>query len=110
MVENEDSNGNTLAKNQWIKKIKKETSDKPSKPLNVEILENAAANIFSMIQRKSFPEEVKTLSSGTHNTNRVNRSSILFKLDPFLDSNSVLRVGGRLSQSKLISNEYHACL
>ena len=28
-----------LAKNQWIKKIKKETSDKPSKPLNVEILE-----------------------------------------------------------------------
>ena len=28
-----------LTKNQWIKKIKKETSDKPSKPLNVEILE-----------------------------------------------------------------------
>ena len=25
-----------LAKNQWIKKIKNETSDEPSKPLNVE--------------------------------------------------------------------------
>ena len=93
-----------LAKNQWIKKIKKET-DKPSKPLNVEILENAATVIFRMIQRKSFLEEVKALSSGTHNTNGVNRSSSLFKLDSFLDSNGALWVGGRLSRSKLTSNE-----
>ena len=60
-----------------------------------------------MIQRKSFPEEVKGLSSGTHNTNGVNRSSSLFRLDPFLDSNGVLRVGGRFSRSKLTSNEAH---
>ena len=60
-----------------------------------------------MIQRKSFLEEVKALSCGTHNTNGVNRSSSLFKLDPFLDSNGVLRVGGRLSRSKLTSNEAH---
>ena len=93
-----------LAKNQWIKKIKKET-DKPSKPLNVEILENAATVIFRMIQRKSFLEEVKALSSGTHNTNGVNRSSRLFKLDSFLDSNGALWVGVRLSRSKLTSNE-----
>ena len=38
-----------LAKNQWIMKIKKETSDKPLKPLNFEILEHAAALIFRMI-------------------------------------------------------------
>ena len=60
-----------------------------------------------MIPKKSFPEEGKALSSGTHNTNGVNRSSSLFKLDPFLDSNGVLRVGGRLSRSKLTSNEAH---
>ena len=60
-----------------------------------------------MIQRKSFPEEVKALSSGTHNTNGVSRSSSLFILDPFLDSNGVLWVGGRLSQSRLTSNEAH---
>ena len=41
-----------LAKNQWVKKIKKEASNKPSKPLNVEKLENAATVIFRMIQRK----------------------------------------------------------
>ena len=60
-----------------------------------------------MIQRKSFPEELKALSFGRHSTNGVNRSSSLFKLDPFLDSNGVLRVGGRLSRSKLTSNEAH---
>ena len=91
-----------LAKNQWIKKIKKQTSDKQSKLL---MLENAATVIFRMIQRKSFLEEVKALSSSTHNSNGVNQSSSLFKPDPFLDSNGVLWVGGRLSRSKLTSNE-----
>ena len=69
-------------------------------------MENAATVIQNDIQ-KSFLEEVKALNSGTHNTNGVNRSSSLFKLDPFLDNNGVLRVGGRLSQSKLTSNEAH---
>ena len=90
-----------LAKNERIKKVKKQTSGKQSKLLNVEML---------MIQRKSFLEEVKVLSCGTHNSNEVNRSSSLFKLDPFLDSNSVLQVSGRLSRSKLTSNEAHPVL
>ena len=60
-----------------------------------------------MIQRNSFLEEFKALSSGTHNSNGVNRSSSLFKLDPFLDSNGILQVGGRLRRSKLTINEAH---
>ena len=94
-----------LVKNQWIKKIKKQTSDKQSKLL---MLENAATVIFRMIQRKSFLEEVKALSSSTHNSNGVNQSSSLFKPDPFRDSNGVLWVDGRLSRSKLTSNEAHS--
>ena len=90
-----------LAKNQQIKKIEKQTSDEQSKLLNVEML---------MIQRKSFLEEVTVLSSGTHNSNEVNRSSSLFKLDRFLDSNGVLQISGRLSRSKLTSNETHPVL
>ena len=96
-----------LAKNQWLNKIKKQTSDKQPNLINVEMLENAATVIFRMIQRNSFLEEVKALSSGTHNSNGVNRSSSLFKLDPFFDSNGILRVGGRLRRSKLTSNEAH---
>ena len=96
-----------LAKNQWLNKIKKQTSDKQPNLINVEMLENAATVIFRMIERNSFLEEVKALSSGTHNSNGVNRSSSLFKLDPFLDRNDVLRVGGRVRRSKLTSNEAH---
>ena len=62
-----------LVINQWIKKNKKQTLDKQSKLLNVEMLENAATVIFRMIQRKSFSEEVKALNSSTHNSNGVNQ-------------------------------------
>ena len=58
-----------------------------------------------MIQRKSFLEEVKALSSSINNSNGVNQSSSLFNLDPFLGNNGVLRVRGRLCRSKLTSNE-----
>ena len=71
------------------------------------MLENAATVIFRMIQRKSFLEEVKVLSSGTHNSYGVNQSNSLFKLDLFLDNKGVLRVGDRLNRSKLTSNEAH---
>ena len=62
-----------LAKNQWLKKIKKQTSDKQPNLLSIEMLENAATVVFRMIQRKSFLEEVEALSSGTHNSNGLNR-------------------------------------
>ena len=97
MVENEESNGNGyLSQKPMDKENKKKTSDKLSKPLNVEIMENAAKIIFRMIQRKLFPEDVKALNSGTHNTNGVNRSSSFFKLGLLLKNNGVLQVGGRL--------------
>ena len=72
------------------------------------MLENTATVTFRMIQRKSFLEEIKALSSSTHNSNGLNQSSSLFKLDLFLDSNGAVQVGGRLSRSKLISNEAHS--
>ena len=62
------------------------------------MLENAATVILRMIQWKTFLEEVKAINSGTHNSNGVNPTISLFKLDPFLDIN-VLWVGGRLSTS-----------
>ena len=92
----------TLARNKRVKKIKKQTSDKQLRLLDVEMSENTATVIFRMIQRKSLLEQVKVLISGIHNSNGVNQSSSLFKLDLFLDSNGALRVGGRLSRSKLI--------
>ena len=36
-----------------------------------------------------------------------NKSSKLYKLDPFLDSDGLLRVGGRLGESRLSHSEAH---
>jgi hypothetical protein len=37
----------------------------------------------------------------------VNKSSIIFTLDPFLDDQGVMRVGGRLSRSDLDTDQKH---
>ena len=37
----------------------------------------------------------------------IHRSSILFRLDPFLDTDGVLSVGGRLKRSMLDINKVH---
>ena len=38
----------------------------------------------------------------------IHRSSSIFKLDPFLDTDGVLRVGGRLKRSMVDINEVHS--
>ena len=49
-----------------------------------------------MIQLKSFGEEIRILNAKPNSRIGVNK---LYKLDPFLDSDYLLRVGGRLWKS-----------
>ena len=56
-----------------------------------------------MLRQHSFGHEIPSLKSNT----TIHRSSSLFKLDPFLDTDEVLRVGGRLKRSILDLNEVH---
>ena len=56
-----------------------------------------------MLRQHSFGHEIPSLKSNT----TIHRSSSLFKLDPFLDTNGVLRVAGRLKRSMLDINEVH---
>jgi len=51
--------------------------------------------LLRLMQQQSFQHEINTLKSGQC----VGKHSTLFKLQPFLDSNSILRVGGRLMES-----------
>ena len=60
-----------------------------------------------MIQLKSFGEEVRVARANSDSRVKVNKSSNLYKPDPFLDSNGLLRVGGRLGKSRLSHNEAH---
>ena len=58
--------------------------------MNVELLEKAANSIVKMIQMKSFGEEMRFLSGSSDNRVQVNKSSKLYKLDPFLESDGLL--------------------
>ena len=50
-------------------------------------------------------EEIKILSATSDSRIGVNKSSKLYKLDPFLDSDGLLRVSGRLGKSRLSHSE-----
>ena len=71
--------------------------------INMELLEKAQRMIFKILQQHSFSHKISSLKSNT----TMHRSSCLFKLDPFLDTDSVLTVGGRLERSMLDINEVH---
>ncbi|KAL4009520.1 hypothetical protein ACER0C_003372 [Sarotherodon galilaeus] len=59
--------------------------------------------IVQTVQHEAFKEELKSLSKGE----LVSKHSPLRKLDPFLDSDGVLRVGGRTSLSAISWEEKH---
>ena len=92
-----------LAANIWIKRITKSRLAEITTLINMELLEKAQKMIFKMLQQHSFSHEISSLKSNTI----IHRSSSLFKLDPFLDTDGVLRVGGRLKRSMLDINEVH---
>ena len=81
----------------WLMKIKnrllkREESNKVSK----NDLEKAELVLLSYLQKQSFPKELKMLSQSSP----VPKQSPLSKLNPFLDEQGVIRVGGRLGNTE----------
>ena len=95
-----------IAKEIWTKQIRKQTSDNLEKIMKIELSEKAANSIVEMVQMKSFGEEIRILGA---NSDRIedSKSIKLYKSDPFLDSDGLLRVGGRLGKSCLSHSEAH---
>ena len=101
--------------------------------LTAEDLHLAEVEILKQLQRKAFADEIavlQSLSSGEQSERQTRRQvkkvSCLHRLDPFLDDNRVLRVGGRIRRAdesfmskhpailpqkhhitKLVINHYH---
>ena len=69
--------------------------------LSSEELKKAHLKIMQHLQRKAWPDEFQRLSS----KQPVLLSSPTAKLNPYLDSSGVIRVGGRLSKSKTLPAE-----
>lgn len=63
-----------------------------SSPLLVNEIKHAEFAIIRWIQREQFDSEIKAIN----NNQNISRSSKLRKLNPFIDSDNILRVNGRL--------------
>ena len=81
--------------------------------IDVDLLCKAEKAIIKLVQVDTFRQELHSLQSLSsvraspsklNKTKCVNRVSCLYRLDPFIDEEGLLRVGGRLSKSNLPRN------
>ncbi|XP_057656751.1 uncharacterized protein LOC130894154 [Diorhabda carinulata] len=71
------------------------TEHKEYGPLTCQELENSLKTLIKISQIQTFCTEISDIGQ----TNTVSKGSNLLQLNPFLDSEGVLRVGGRLTKS-----------
>ena len=83
------------------------------KPVDVQELICAEQQIIKIVQNEAFRDEIQLLKdvrakrqaadqdTCEDKVKAMKRSSSLYKLDPFLDEDGLLRVGGRLRQSRV---------
>jgi hypothetical protein len=73
-------------------------------PLTPSEITKARLRIFSLVQQAAFADEISSLQNQRDCSTRIQR------LMPFLDSDGILRVGGRLSRSSLPQESQHPVL
>ena len=84
---------------------------------NTQELQAAETKIIKFVQGEEFPEEISLLRSANArpgprdcHSSRVVKNSPLYKLDPFLDEDGILRVGGRLKRADLTPEAKHPAI
>lgn len=95
----------------------KKTSENKPRPITVDEMEKAEIEILKLVQKHAFPDETAALKEVMAENNIDNRktkrrekqnlkkTSSLFRLDPFIDEDDLLRVGGRLSKSDKLTED-----
>ena len=74
--------------------------------IDVQMMEQAKRLIIRMVQRRSFRTEIETIRSNGKNQ-YIKRESPLYRLDPFIAEDGIIRVGGRLKRSTYNENLLH---
>ena len=91
------------------------TNDKPllKAAVTVAELQTAEKEVLKIVQREQFHEEIQVLEilklvgeepdrkTARQRNVAIKRSSCLYRLDPFLDEDGLIRVGGRIKRAKL---------
>ena len=100
------------------RKLSEDESSHCQRPM-VEDLAHAELEIIRSLQREHFEDEIKVLQSLNVDGEFVNRTaakernsslkktSCLYRLDPYLDADGVLRIGGRLRRANLPDSVKH---
>lgn len=103
----------------------KECKTKPqpqaaNRDLTLTLLNQSTSIIVTAVQREVFADEIAALEREDNNTpesrsslnqrRRILQKSTLYRLDPFVDEDGILRVGGRLQRSDLTFEERHPVL
>lgn len=88
--------------------------DTPSKGVEVEDLLNAEKEIVKNVQEQAFKSELTILQSMKEDavipnkrSKKLKKASTLSRLDPFIDCDGIMRVGGRLRHAELPDNVKH---
>lgn len=71
--------------------------------LTIEEIDRATLTILKLVQQQEFKEEIKLLKSGKN----LNSNSRIISLNPFLDKDELLHVGGRLRNSNVSDAQKH---
>ena len=82
----------------WIQRYaSKEWMEHRSKLITVEESQKAESNIIRMMQQRAYGKEMDKMTTGGKKKGRMES---LKKLNPFIDQEGVMRVGGRLANSQ----------
>lgn len=90
----------------WLEKVRAKAKTSISlfisRPISVDVLQNAEKRLIRLIQAETF-SEISQLRKGQPISNK----SKIRNLSPYLDSDQIMRVGGRLELSHLSMDEKH---
>ena len=80
--------------------------------ISLEEIQRAEESVIQYTQKQHFPDEVKLLKGNLDERGKVQKKkSTIFKLDPFMDSESlIIRVGGRIGDANVSQNIRHPIL
>ena len=83
-------------------------------PVNTQDLQDAETEIIRSLQREEFQNEISLIhrtgaqvSQDQAQRRTMKKASSLYKMDPFLDKDGILRVGGRLKHADLSEEAKH---
>lgn len=90
----------------FIKNCRQLKNERKTGSLTVSEIKYAFCKLVRVVQQNSFPEEYKSLSNG----DIISKGSRLLSLTPFLDTDGVMRVGGRIKFSDFCFDKKHPIL